>query len=58
MLSGLKLTPFADNAQFFGLTGGRAHYETLFDTVQDIMKRLPPGELPGLKGELAEKRGE
>src|SRR5207247_2247130 len=32
MLSGLKLTPFADNAQFYGLTGGRPHYETLFDT--------------------------
>ena len=24
MLSGLKLTPFADNAQFYGLTGGKA----------------------------------
>ncbi|MCX6549635.1 MAG: ABC transporter substrate-binding protein, partial [Acidobacteria bacterium] len=32
MLSGLKLTPYADNAQFYGLTGGKAHYETLFDT--------------------------
>src|SRR5262249_23693801 len=25
MLSGLKLTPYADNAQFYGLTGGKAH---------------------------------
>ncbi len=32
MLSGLKLTPYADNAQFYGLSGGKAHYETLFDT--------------------------
>ena len=32
MLSGLKLTPYADNAQFYGLTGSKAHYETLFDT--------------------------
>ena len=23
MLSGLKLTPYADNAQFYGLTGGQ-----------------------------------
>src|SRR5206468_11280076 len=32
MLSGLKLTPYADNAQFYGLAGGKPHYETLFDT--------------------------
>ena len=25
MLSGLKLTPYADNAPFYGLTGGKAH---------------------------------
>lgn len=31
MLSGLKLTPYADNAQFYGLTGAKPHYETLFD---------------------------
>ncbi len=39
MLSGLKLTVFADNAQFFGLTGTRAHYETLFDTAFRIWRR-------------------
>ena len=39
MLSGLKLTPFADNAQFFGLTGGHAHYETLFETAFRIWRR-------------------
>lgn len=32
MLSGLKLTPFADNAQFFGLTGSHGHFETMFNT--------------------------
>jgi NitT/TauT family transport system substrate-binding protein len=39
MLSGLKLTPFADNAQFYGLTGGRPHYETLFDTAFVIWRK-------------------
>ncbi|HEY0078178.1 MAG TPA: phosphate ABC transporter substrate-binding/OmpA family protein [Pyrinomonadaceae bacterium] len=39
MLSGLKLTPYADNAQFYGLTGGRAHYETLFDTAFVIWRK-------------------
>ena len=39
MLSGLKLTPYADNAQFFGLTGGKAHYETLFDTAFVIWRK-------------------
>jgi outer membrane protein OmpA-like peptidoglycan-associated protein len=40
MLSGLKLTPFADNAQFFGMSGtGRAHFETLFDTAFRIWRR-------------------
>lgn len=39
MLSGLKLTPYADNAQFYGLTGGRAHYETLFDTAFIIWRK-------------------
>lgn len=39
MLSGLKLTPFADNAQFYGLTGGRAHFETLFDTAFVIWRK-------------------
>src|SRR4029078_13242872 len=29
MLSGLKLTPYADNAQFYGLTGRKPQFETL-----------------------------
>ena len=39
MLSGLKLTPYADNAQFYGLSGTKAHYETLFDTAFVIWRR-------------------
>ncbi|MBV8518362.1 MAG: OmpA family protein [Acidobacteria bacterium] len=39
MLSGLKLTPYADNAQFYGLSGGRAHYDTLFDTAFVIWRK-------------------
>jgi NitT/TauT family transport system substrate-binding protein len=39
MLSGLKLTPFADTAQFFGLTGQKAHFETLFDTAFRIWRK-------------------
>jgi NitT/TauT family transport system substrate-binding protein len=39
MLSGLKLTPYADNAQFYGLTGGKAHYESLFDTAFIIWRK-------------------
>jgi NitT/TauT family transport system substrate-binding protein len=39
MLSGLKLTPFADNAQFYGLSGGHPHYETLFDTAFVIWRK-------------------
>jgi NitT/TauT family transport system substrate-binding protein len=39
MLSGLKLTPYADNAQFYGLTGGKAHYETLFNTAFVIWRK-------------------
>ena len=39
MLSGLKLTPFADNAQFFGLSGSRAHFETLFNTAFVIWRK-------------------
>ena len=40
MLSGLKLTPFADNAQFFGLTGGtEGHYNALFTTAHRIWRR-------------------
>src|SRR5687767_8750859 len=39
MLSGLKLTPYADNAQFYGLTGAKAHYDTLFDTAVVIWRK-------------------
>src|SRR5205085_2377357 len=39
MLSGLKLTPYADNAQFYGLNGAKAHYETLFDTAFVIWRK-------------------
>jgi NitT/TauT family transport system substrate-binding protein len=39
MLSGLKLTPYADNAQFYGLTGGKAHYDTLFNTAFVIWRK-------------------
>ena len=39
MLSGLKLTPYADNAQFYGLSGSKAHYETLFDTAYVIWRK-------------------
>jgi outer membrane protein OmpA-like peptidoglycan-associated protein/ABC-type amino acid transport substrate-binding protein len=41
MLSGLKLTPFADNALFFGLTGGGDHaqFRTLFDTAFIVWRK-------------------
>lgn len=40
MLSGLKLTPFADNALFFGLMSeGSGHYEALFTTAHRIWRR-------------------
>jgi NitT/TauT family transport system substrate-binding protein len=39
MLSGLKMTGYPDNAQFYGLTGGKAHYETLFDTAFVIWRK-------------------
>jgi NitT/TauT family transport system substrate-binding protein len=39
MLSGLKLTGYADNAQFYGLAGGHAHYETLFNTAFIIWRK-------------------
>ncbi|PZR14400.1 MAG: NAD-dependent epimerase [Archangium gephyra] len=32
----------------------RDPYETLHDTVDYVMKKLPPGELPGTRGRLAE----
>jgi NitT/TauT family transport system substrate-binding protein len=39
MLSGLKLTAYADNAQFYGLAGGKAHFDTLFDTAFVIWRK-------------------
>jgi outer membrane protein OmpA-like peptidoglycan-associated protein/ABC-type amino acid transport substrate-binding protein len=39
MLSGLKLTPFADNAVFFGLTGGKPQFATLFDTAFIVWRK-------------------
>ena len=47
MLSGLKLTPYADNAQFYGLTGGKAHFETLFDTAFIIWRKKGLVTRPG-----------
>ncbi len=39
MLSGLKLTPFADNALFFGLSGGHPQFATLFDTAFVVWRK-------------------
>jgi NitT/TauT family transport system substrate-binding protein len=39
MLSGLKLTPFADNALFFGLSGGHPQVTTLFDTAFVVWRK-------------------
>jgi len=39
MLSGLKLTPFADNALFFGLTGEHSQFATLFDTAFVVWRK-------------------
>ncbi len=40
MLSGLKLTPFADNALFFGLSGGEhAQFASLFDTAFIVWRK-------------------
>jgi outer membrane protein OmpA-like peptidoglycan-associated protein/ABC-type nitrate/sulfonate/bicarbonate transport system substrate-binding protein len=39
MLSGLKLTPFADNAVFFGLTGQKPQFDTLFDTAFVVWRK-------------------
>jgi NitT/TauT family transport system substrate-binding protein len=41
MLSGLKLTPFADNALFFGLTGvgDHAQFRSLFDTAFIVWRK-------------------
>jgi NitT/TauT family transport system substrate-binding protein len=40
MLSGLKLTTWADNAWFFGLTSGsgQSHYQNLFDAASTIWR--------------------
>jgi NitT/TauT family transport system substrate-binding protein len=39
MLSGLKLTPFADNALFFGLTGAHPQFNALFDTAFVVWRK-------------------
>jgi NitT/TauT family transport system substrate-binding protein len=39
MLSGLKLTPFADNALFFGLSGNKPQFQTLFDTAFIVWRK-------------------
>jgi outer membrane protein OmpA-like peptidoglycan-associated protein len=36
---GAEAHPYADNAQFYGLAGGKAHYETLFDTAFVIWRK-------------------
>ncbi len=39
MLSGLKLTPFADNALFYGLTGARPQFVALFDAAFVVWRK-------------------
>ncbi len=39
MLSGLKVTPFADNAQFFGLTSQKPYFNTLFNAAFVIWRK-------------------
>ena len=39
MLSGLKLTPFADNAQFYGLAGNKSYFATLFNSAFVIWRK-------------------
>lgn len=39
MLSGLKLTPFADNAQFFGLAGPKPYFHSLFNGAFAIWRK-------------------
>lgn len=39
MLSGLKLTAYADNAIFYGLSTGKSHFQTLFDTAFIIWRK-------------------
>ncbi len=49
---------FLDPSKAERLLGFKARdpHETLFDTVQYLMARLPPGNLPGVRGKLAEAR--
>jgi NitT/TauT family transport system substrate-binding protein len=39
MLSGLKLTPYADNAQFYGLTSQKPYFNTLFNAAFVIWRK-------------------
>lgn len=39
MLSGMKLTAFADNAIFFGLSGPKPHFDTLFNSAFIIWRK-------------------
>ena len=39
MLSGLKVTPFADNAQFYGLSGAKPYFDTLFNSAFVIWRK-------------------
>lgn len=39
MLAGLKLTPFADNALFFGLDGQRSQFESLFNAAFIVWRK-------------------
>jgi len=39
MLSGLKLTPFADNAQFYGLTSNKPYFDQLFNAAFVIWRK-------------------
>jgi len=39
MLSGLKLTPFADNAQFYGLTSQKPYFNQLFNAAFVIWRK-------------------
>ena len=39
MLSGLKLTPYADNAQFYGLAGPKSYFHTLFNSAFIIWRK-------------------
>ncbi len=56
MLSGLKLTPYADNAQFYGLVGGKGHYQTLFDTAFVIWRKKGLVTRPVEAGDWADAR--